>query len=44
MKLKDLFVRLGANHSDAQWHRADLQRRMADKDEISCQGFGETQY
>jgi len=44
MKSMDSFVRLGANHSDAAWHRADLQRRMASEDAISCQCFGETQY
>jgi hypothetical protein len=34
----------GANHSDTPWYRADLQRRMAGEDAISCQLFGETQY
>jgi hypothetical protein len=42
----DGFVRQAraANRSDTQWYREDLQRGMADKDAISCQGFGETQY
>jgi hypothetical protein len=44
MKSMDSFARLGENHSDASWHRADLQRRMADEDAISCQCLGETQY
>jgi hypothetical protein len=33
------FVRLGANRSDAQWHRADVQRRMADEGAMSCHGL-----
>jgi hypothetical protein len=44
MKSMDSFGRLGANHSDTPWYRADLQRRMAGEDAISCQLFGETQY
>ena len=40
----DLFVRLGANRSDTRRYREESQRRMADKDAISCQCFGETQY
>jgi hypothetical protein len=34
MKSMDSFARLGANHSDAPWHHANLQRRMASEDEI----------
>ena len=34
----------GENHSDTGWYREDFQRRMADKDTISCQLFGGTQY
>jgi hypothetical protein len=26
----------GANHSDAQWHREDLQRRRGCKDAVLC--------
>jgi hypothetical protein len=29
------FVRLGANHSDAQWHRADVRRCIADEGAMS---------
>ena len=32
----DLPSWLGANHSDAQWHRADLQRRQGGKDAVLC--------
>jgi hypothetical protein len=32
----DLAVWRGANHSDAQWHREDLQRRQAAKDAVLC--------
>jgi len=44
MKSMDLFARQGANHSDTRRYREDLQRRMADKDTISCKPFGETEY
>jgi hypothetical protein len=44
MKAMDLFARQGANRSDTGWYREDLQRGMADKDTISCKGFGETQH
>ena len=27
---------LGANHSDAEWHREDLQRRQGGKDAVLC--------
>jgi hypothetical protein len=27
---------LGANHSDASWHRADLQRRHGREDAVLC--------
>jgi len=30
----DLVVWLGANRSDAGWHREDLQRRQAAKDAV----------
>ena len=35
-KPMDLFGWLGANRSDAEWHREDLQRRQADKDVALC--------
>jgi len=44
MKSMDLFARQGANRGDSRSYREDLQRGMADKDAISCQPFGETQY
>jgi len=44
MKSMDLFARQGANRSDTQWYREDLQRRMADKDAISCKPFGGTEH
>jgi len=44
MKLMDLFIRQGANRSDTEWYREELQRSMMDKDTISCRPFGETQY
>jgi len=31
-----LVVWLGANHSDAQWHREDLQQRQAAKGAVLC--------
>jgi hypothetical protein len=34
----------GANRSDTRWYREDFQRGMADKDAISFQPFGGTQY
>jgi hypothetical protein len=42
----DGFVRQARaeNRSDTQWYREDFQRGMADKDAISCQPFGGTQY
>jgi hypothetical protein len=42
----DGFVRQARaeNRSDTQWYREHLQRGMADKDAISCQPFGATQY
>ena len=33
-KPMDLAAWLGANHSDARWHREDLQRRQAGKDAV----------
>jgi hypothetical protein len=33
-KPMDLSSWLGANHSDAQWHREDLQRRQGDEDAV----------
>ncbi len=36
MKAMDSFVRLGANHSHSLCYGADLQRRMADEDAVSC--------
>jgi hypothetical protein len=44
MKSMDLFAKQGENRSDTQWYREDFQRGMADKDAISCQPFGGTQY
>jgi hypothetical protein len=44
MKAMDLFARQGANRSDTEWYREDLQRGMVDKDTISCKGFGGTQH
>ncbi|MDR1968333.1 MAG: hypothetical protein LBQ32_06520 [Burkholderiaceae bacterium] len=44
MKSIGLFVRQSAKRSDARWHRERLQRRMAGKDAISCQGLGGTQH
>jgi len=38
----DFFVWLGANHSDALWHREDLQRRQAEKDAVLCSASRET--
>jgi hypothetical protein len=37
-------VRQGANRSDTQWYREDLQRRMAGEGAISGKRFGGTQY
>jgi hypothetical protein len=36
----DLFVRQGANRSDTQWYREDLQRGMTDKDAVLCTDMG----
>jgi hypothetical protein len=44
MKSTDLSARQGANRSYSQSYGEDLQRSMADKDAISCKGFGETEY
>ncbi len=44
MKSMGLFVRQGENRSDTERYREDFQRSMADKDAISCQIFGGTQY
>jgi hypothetical protein len=35
-KPMDLVVWLDANHSDARWHREDLQRRQAAKGAVLC--------
>jgi hypothetical protein len=35
-KPMDLSYWLGANHSDAQWHREDLQQRQGGKDAVLC--------
>jgi hypothetical protein len=32
----------GANHSDALWHRADLQRGHRDEDAFSCSETSES--
>jgi hypothetical protein len=32
----DFFVRQGAHHSDSRRYRADVQRRMAEKDALLC--------
>jgi len=34
----------GANRSDAEWHREDLQRRHGPKGAISCAGMRETDH
>ena len=44
MKSMDSFGRLGAHRSHSRTHGEALQRRMVDKDAISCERFGETQY
>jgi hypothetical protein len=44
MKLMDLFVRLGARRRHSRSYGNDEQQRMAEKDTISCIGFGETDY
>jgi hypothetical protein len=44
MKSMDLFARPGANRSHSRSYGEKLQRGMADKDAISCKGFGETEY
>ena len=36
MKAPDLWYWLGANHSDTQWYREDLQRRQGGKDAVLC--------
>jgi hypothetical protein len=36
----DLFVRQGANRSDTEWYREDLQRSMTDKDTVLCTDMG----
>ena len=44
MKLMDFFVKLGAD-TQSHWQCGKgMQRRMTEKDEISCSGFGETDY
>ena len=44
MKLMDFFVKLGAD-PQSHWQCAKgMQRRMTEKDAISCSGFGETDY
>jgi len=44
MKLTDFFARLGERRRHSRSYGNDEQRRMAEKDEISCIGFGETDY
>jgi hypothetical protein len=44
MKSMDLFARQGAKRSNTEWYCEHLQRSMADKDAISCQCFGGTEY
>ena len=36
IKPMDLGLWLGANHSDTQWYREDLQRRHGVKDAVLC--------
>ena len=44
MKSMDFFARLGADPQPHWTCGKGLQRRMAEKDAISCSGFGETDY
>jgi hypothetical protein len=44
MKLMDFFARLGERRRHSRSYGNDEQRGMAEKDEISCIGFGETGY
>ena len=44
MKLMDFFARLDADPHPHSTCGQGLQRRMAEKDAISCSGFGETDY
>jgi hypothetical protein len=41
MKPMDLTAWPGANHSDAQRHREDLQRRQGGKGTVSCAAWRE---
>jgi hypothetical protein len=40
----DFFARLGADPQSHFQCGKGIQRRMAEKDTISCNGFGETDY
>jgi hypothetical protein len=44
MKSMDFFARLGADPQSHCQCGKGMQRRMAEKDAISCSGFGETDY
>ena len=44
MKPMDFFVRLGAGLQSHCQCGKGVQRRMAEKDAVSCIGFGETDY
>jgi hypothetical protein len=44
MKSMDFFARLGAEPQSHFQCGEGMQRRMAEKDAISCSGFGETDY
>jgi len=44
MKRMDFFARLGANPPPHSLCDKGLQRRMAEKDAVSCKPFGETHY
>jgi hypothetical protein len=44
MKLMDFFAKLGERRRHSHSYGNDEQRRMAEKDAISCIEFGETDY
>ena len=44
MKAMDFFARLGADPLSHCPCGEEMQRRMVEKDAVSCNGFGETDY
>ncbi len=44
MKWMDFFARLGKRRRHGPSYDNDEQRRVVEKDEISCIGFGETDH